>query len=412
MTQPDPGTSARDIQTLSEEHPTAGADLVEDLYWHLVERNGRGVSIDEAREYIGRLTARFRREILRSWLDRMAPGPFAQARSPERQADDTADNARRSEPGRVDPPPACNDRAQRKSLVGQDVGSPWSASLLSTAAGRDPSGLTNAESLARAAGRHAVGISARRIAPSTSEPPRSVGARVGGDRSGARGRAVSGRSAAGGGRGGSVAQAASVNLDLTTDPLIWPLGEGSPTTEAEWAIEYAVMVERMREEPQGWHAKRWPLPKLATDPLPDFKRRFVTLWRYSFLPHAEGLPATPNHYILQRMDLLVSDERNRQIRERLRVAGAPASGSPRVGAIRAEPQTVGEPSLPGGLTWSRIEAAYRRLAAEAPTVKFRRQRTNQPSRPEVGKALHVSPATLKRACVAAGKGPRWPPSGL
>ena len=61
MTQSDPVTSARDIHTLSEEYQPAGADLVEDLYWHLVDRNGRGVTMDEAREYNGRLTALFRR---------------------------------------------------------------------------------------------------------------------------------------------------------------------------------------------------------------------------------------------------------------------------------------------------------------------------------------------------------------
>jgi hypothetical protein len=333
MMHSDPEAGARDVRTLSQEYQTVGADLVEDLYWHLVDRDSRGVSIDEAREYIGRLTARFPREILRSWLDRMAPGPFARVRRSQRQADDTADNADRSEAGRVDPPPAYNDRAQRKSLAGQDMGSPWSASLLSTAAGRDPSGLTTAEILARAAGRHAVELPARRIAPPTSEPPRSIGARVGGDGSGARG----GQSAADSARGPSVGQAAPVNLDLATDPLMWPLGEGSPTTEAEWAIEYAVIIERMREEPRGWHAKRWPLPGLVTDPLPDFKRRWVTLWLYSSLPHVEGPPATPNHYILQRMDLLVSDERNRQIRERVRLAGGRASGPPPAARRRGRP---------------------------------------------------------------------------
>jgi hypothetical protein len=337
MTQPDPAMSTRDLRTLSEEYQTLGADLVEDLYWHLVDRNGRGVTVDEAREYIGSRTPRFRREILRSWLDRRAPGSFARARSPERQADDTADNARRSEPGRAGPIAAGGERARRKSLAGQDVGSPYSAFLLSRAAGRDPSALTNAELLGRAAWRHAVELPARRIAPPPSEPPRSIGARVGGDGSGARGRVVSSRNAAGGGRVPSVDQAASVNLDLTTDPLTWPLREGSPTTEAEWAIEYAVMVERMREEPQGWHAKRWPLPELATDPLPDFRRRWVTLWLYCPLPHLEGLPATLNHFILQRMDLLLSDERNRQIRERLRVAGGPASGPPPAARRRGRP---------------------------------------------------------------------------
>jgi hypothetical protein len=68
--------------------------------------------------------------------------------------------------------------------------------------------------------------------------------------------------------------------------------------------------------------------------------------------------------------------------------------------------------LPGGLTWDRIEAKYRRLATESPGWRSRRQRADQPSRPEVAKALNVSLATLKRACDAAGKGRSWPPAGL
>lgn len=75
MTQPDPATSARDIHTVSDEYQAADAARVEDLYWHLVGRDGRGISIDDARDYIGGLTARFRREILRSWLDHLALGP-------------------------------------------------------------------------------------------------------------------------------------------------------------------------------------------------------------------------------------------------------------------------------------------------------------------------------------------------
>jgi hypothetical protein len=166
MTQPDPATSARDIHALSEEYQTAGADLVEDLYWHLVDRNGRGVPIDEAREYIGRLTGRFRREVLRSWLDHLAPGPFARASNAEQEPDGTIDDARGSAPGRVDPPPARRDRAQRQSLAFQDVGSADAAYLLSRAAGVDPAGLTNAELLARPAGRCSV---ATRPRPGPSE---------------------------------------------------------------------------------------------------------------------------------------------------------------------------------------------------------------------------------------------------
>lgn len=72
--------------------------------------------------------------------------------------------------------------------------------------------------------------------------------------------------------------------------------------------------------------------------------------------------------------------------------------------------------LPGGLSWSQIEATVRKLAGQPPGLgadgrPFRRRR-DLPSRPEVAAALMISPATLRRACVAAGRGPGWPPSGL
>jgi hypothetical protein len=175
MTQSDPVTSARDIHALSEEYQTVGAALVEELYWHLVDRNGRGVTMDQAREYIGRLTGRFRREILRSWLDHLAPGPFARANGPEHEPHGSVDDVRGSAPGRVDPSPVRSDRGQRQSLAVQGVGSPYTATLLSRAAGVDPPGLTNAELLARAAGRHAVELPARRVAPAKSGSPPPIG---------------------------------------------------------------------------------------------------------------------------------------------------------------------------------------------------------------------------------------------
>lgn len=69
-------------------------------------------------------------------------------------------------------------------------------------------------------------------------------------------------------------------------------------------------------------------------------------------------------------------------------------------------------NLPGGLTWPKIEATYRRLAGEPTGWRSRRSRPDEPSRPETAKALGTSPATLKRACAAAGKGTKWPPAGL
>lgn len=178
MTQPDPATSTGDIRTLSEEYQTVGADLVEDLYWHLVDRKGRGVTIDEAREYVGRLTPRFRREILRSWLDRLASGPFARADRAGHKPRGTVDDASGSLPGRVDPPPARSDRGQRQSLAVQGVGSPSTATLLSRAAGLDPAALTNSELLAMAAGPSAEELPAGPVAAPKSGPPFPIGARV------------------------------------------------------------------------------------------------------------------------------------------------------------------------------------------------------------------------------------------
>ena len=66
----------------------------------------------------------------------------------------------------------------------------------------------------------------------------------------------------------------------------------------------------------------------------------------------------------------------------------------------------------GGLSWPRIEDTYRRLASTPPGRLHRRRRPDEPSRPEVAKELLVSTATLKRACVAAGKGSKWPPGGV
>jgi len=178
MTKPDPATSARDIRTLSEEYETVGADLVEGLYWHLIDRNGRGVTIDEAREYVGRLTARFRQEILRSWLDHLAPGPVARANGAEHVPHGTVEDARGSAPGRVDLHPAGGDRGRRQSLTVEEVGDPYTAYLLSRAAGMSPAGLTNAELLARTATPYAAELPATRVAAPKSESPPPTGTRV------------------------------------------------------------------------------------------------------------------------------------------------------------------------------------------------------------------------------------------
>ena len=68
--------------------------------------------------------------------------------------------------------------------------------------------------------------------------------------------------------------------------------------------------------------------------------------------------------------------------------------------------------LPGGFIWETIEATYRLLAATPTATRHRRRYPHEPSRPEVASELLTSPATLKRACKAAGKGSTWPPKGL
>lgn len=102
---------------------------------------------------------------------------------------------------------------------------------------------------------------------------------------------------------------------------------------------------------------------------------------------------------------------------------AQAGGIPRVKALskdererwartQAENELARVSYLPGGLSWSKIEAAYRELAGTSPVHPFRRRNASQPSRPETAKRLLTSPATLDRACIAAGRGKHWPPRGL
>lgn len=79
---------------------------------------------------------------------------------------------------------------------------------------------------------------------------------------------------------------------------------------------------------------------------------------------------------------------------------------------QAESELARDPYLPGGLSWAKIESAYRELAAQRPVHPFRRQKPDQPSRPEVAGRLMVSTATLDRACIEAGRGGNWPPRGF
>jgi hypothetical protein len=121
-----------------------------------------------------------------------------------------------------------------------------------------------------------------------------------------------------------------VSVDVTTDPLTWPLAADAPSTGAEWAAEWAVIVEKMRAEPASPWTVRYRLPDLA-DPPADFKRRFLTIWGYAGgqAPRAGIRPAGGGYRALvTRLDELVSGERSRQIRERVAVGADAAKPRP------------------------------------------------------------------------------------
>jgi hypothetical protein len=112
-------------------------------------------------------------------------------------------------------------------------------------------------------------------------------------------------------------------MHLTSDPITWPLPSDAPGSPEEWATEYGVAVERMRDEPDNDWAERLRLHQIAGDPPLDFKRRFMTVWYYaSEQAPMPGIRPTGTDYVplVALMDRLVSAERSRQIREG--IAGA------------------------------------------------------------------------------------------
>lgn len=145
-------------------------------------------------------------------------------------------------------------------------------------------------------------------------------------------------------------------VDLSSDPLYWPMPADEPTTADGWAEEYQVTVERMQEEPANYWAKRLRLHELAGDPPPDFKRRVVIAWYYagtnSPMPgiRPSGLDYAAHVGILDR---LVSAERSRQIRARIApgatgaAAGDPTS-DPRLIASRGDVERVRDALLADG----------------------------------------------------------------
>lgn len=111
------------------------------------------------------------------------------------------------------------------------------------------------------------------------------------------------------------------------------------------------------------------------------------------------------------------DEILRQVKGQPRIDALPEAERVAWARGQAERELASVAWLPGGLSWQKIEATYRRLAAGTPGLgpdgrPYRRQRRDQPSRPETAAGLLTSAATLRRACVAAGRGPQWPPRGL
>lgn len=115
-----------------------------------------------------------------------------------------------------------------------------------------------------------------------------------------------------------------------------------------------------------------------------------------------------------------------RIAERAAEHLATVAGSPRFQALteaermdwargEAERELADVPWLPGGLSWTAIEGAYRMLAKRTPVYHvppFRRSKPDRPTRPEVALELQTTVPTLDRACIAAGRGKHWPPRGL
>jgi hypothetical protein len=100
-----------------------------------------------------------------------------------------------------------------------------------------------------------------------------------------------------------------------------------------------------------------------------------------------------------------------------RVMALPEEGRIAWARRNAQRDLASDPWLPGGLSWIKIETTFRSLGSRSPGldrhgVPYRRRRPDQPSRPELAAELMTSPATLRRACMAAGRGVQWPPVGL
>lgn len=120
---------------------------------------------------------------------------------------------------------------------------------------------------------------------------------------------------------------AFIEVDVTTDPLTWPLPPDAPSTAAEWDAEWRAYVVRTRSEPANFWTARFRLHELAVEPEMDFKRRFLAVW-YLASGQAPRLGIRPAggayRALVTRLDELVSEERGRQIRDGIAVGAGEA----------------------------------------------------------------------------------------
>lgn len=124
------------------------------------------------------------------------------------------------------------------------------------------------------------------------------------------------------------ANVTSIDVDVTTDPLTWPLPPDAPSTAGEWDAEWRAWVERTRSEPANLWTSRHRIHELAREPGVDFKRRFLAVWYFaSGQAPRPGIRPAGGAYraLVTRLDELVSEERGRQIRDGIAGEAVPAA---------------------------------------------------------------------------------------
>lgn len=112
------------------------------------------------------------------------------------------------------------------------------------------------------------------------------------------------------------------------------LPQDAPNTPEEWQREWRVLTERMLAEPTSWQAQRWRLHEWEYEPPVEFVRELLTLWyqagavygaldeRAREIENEAGFIFRPEAHpewgrAVRAIDVLVSGEKSRRIREQL-----------------------------------------------------------------------------------------------